>query len=242
MDSKKVSVAMFALAVAVIIGAIVIRSARQNPGAPGGPGSPMSFGVEADAIVQSRGLSPEEVEAALKTYPRPGKHDDEFVAFLSGGHSGSVVAVGLPSCRILKVIPVYAQDSWQGWLTGSKESEEIVKEGFFFKDMPLTWGDLHHPKISLTNGSYDGRYLACADKAGPPTSSATTGTTGRPTASTSSRPRSSRRPSPTAPTPTSTSTRRSTAARSPSTRSTTPWAGSASTTPGSSSSPPTSRT
>jgi nitrous-oxide reductase len=165
MDKKRlVQGGLVGLAVVVFALAVWMRSSRR--GSPEGGGSPMSFGVGADAIVQQRGLSPEEVEAALRTYPRPGKYDDEFFAFLSGGHAGTIVVVGLPSMRILKQIPVYGPDSWQGWLTGSKESEEIVREGFFYKDVPLTWGDVHHPKFSLTNGEYDGKYIAVADKAG----------------------------------------------------------------------------
>ena len=129
-----------------------------------GAGAPAPAGL--DAIIAARGLAPDEVEAALRTYPRPGKHDDEFLAFLSGGHSGSVFVVGLPSMRILKSIPIYTPESWQGWLTGSTESAEIVKEGFFYPDVPLEWGDVHHPKFSMTDGEYDGKWLAVADKAG----------------------------------------------------------------------------
>src|SRR5262245_6681604 len=141
------------VAVAVVVGAILVRHSKGS--SPGGTDSVVALGPLADGIIQSRGLAPAEVEAALRTYPRPGKYDDEFMAFLSGGHSGSVIVVGIPSMRIMKEIPVYAEDSWQGWLTGSNESREIVEEGYFFKDMPLRWGDLHHPKLSLTNGEYD---------------------------------------------------------------------------------------
>ncbi len=149
---------------AVLTSAFVVRQAKMSGGGAAAPS--VSLGGSADAVIKDRGLAPEEVEAALKTYPRPGKHDDEFVAFLSGGHSGSIIAVGLPSMRILKEIPVYGADSWQGWLTGSTESRDIVAEGQFYKDVPLQWGDLHHPKLSLTDGVYDGRYIAAADKAG----------------------------------------------------------------------------
>ncbi len=163
MDKKRLIQTGFALvAVAVVIGAIIIKHSRRTDGSST---SALALGAQADSIIKERQLAPEEVEAALRTYPRPGKYDDEFFAFLSGGHSGSVVVVGLPSMRILKTIPVYAQDSWQGWLTGSTESADIVREGFFYKDMPLNWGDLHHPKLSLTDGAYDGRWMACADKA-----------------------------------------------------------------------------
>ncbi|MBI3268045.1 MAG: Sec-dependent nitrous-oxide reductase [Planctomycetes bacterium] len=155
-----------ALGVLVLVLAFAPR-ASQAPGggAPGAPAVAAATG-QAGAIIQNRGLSPEEVEAALRTYPRPGKFDDEFFAFLSGGHAGNVLVVGLPSMRILKTIPVYSADSWQGWQTGSDESKEIVQEGYFFKDLPLTWGDLHHPKLSVTDGEYDGKWLLAADKAG----------------------------------------------------------------------------
>ena len=45
------------------------------------------------------------------------------------------------------------------------ESAEILKKGSFGNGLPtLTWGDLHHPQISLTNGKYDGEWLAVSDK------------------------------------------------------------------------------
>jgi nitrous-oxide reductase len=146
--------------VAIVFVAFGTRPPRRNEEAPARVGAP------SEQVIRERSLSPAEVEAALRTYPRPGKYDDEFLAFLSGGHAGTVIVVGLPSMRILKHIPVYSPESWQGWLTGSNESRDIVKEGFFHPDMPLTWGDVHHPKFSLTNGEYDGKWLALADKAG----------------------------------------------------------------------------
>ena len=164
MSTRALSFTLAAIAAVVVAGAIMVRHSKGTV-SPGSDAA-VALGPLADGIIQARGMAPADVEAALRTYPRPGKYDDEFMAFLSGGHSGSVIVVGIPSMRIMKEIPVYGQDSWQGWLTGSKESSEIVSEGFFFKDMPLSWGDLHHPKLSLTNGEYDGKWLACADKAG----------------------------------------------------------------------------
>ena len=164
MNKKALIQTGFALvAVAIVIAAFVIRQSRFQD-APAD--TALALGPQADGVIQERGLTPEEVEAALRTYPRPGKHDDEFFAFLSGGHKGSIILVGLPSCRILKEIPVYSADSWQGWLTGSTESRDIVKEGQFYPNDALEWGDLHHPKLSLKNGTYDGRWIAAADKAG----------------------------------------------------------------------------
>jgi nitrous-oxide reductase len=47
------------------------------------------------------------VYAALATYVPGGQHD-EYVMFSSAGHGGQVIAIGIPSMRILKVIAVFA--------------------------------------------------------------------------------------------------------------------------------------
>jgi len=117
-----------------------------------------------DQIMQDRGLTPDEAEAALKTFVPPGKHD-EFMMITSGGHRGSILLYGIPSMRLLKEIPVYAPDTWQGWGQGDTDSAEVLKNGSFGKGLPVqTWGDLHHPQISLTNGKYDGEWVIATDK------------------------------------------------------------------------------
>src|SRR5262245_62005116 len=131
MKNRGVVIGLVFVAVAVAFSAVLIRQSRR---AGGSSDAVTALGPLADGIIRDRQMAPADVEAALRTYPRPGKYDDEFVAFLSGGHSGSVICVGIPSMRILKEIPVYGQDSWQGWLTGSKESLDIMEEGYFFKD------------------------------------------------------------------------------------------------------------
>jgi nitrous-oxide reductase len=121
-----------------------------------------------EQVALARGLTPEEASAALETFVPPGKYD-ELTMLASGGHSGSIYVIGIPSMRMLKEIPVYAPNSWQGWAQGSDEGEKVLREGSFLpgaKDLPtLTWGDLHHPQISLTNGDYDGEYVFATDKA-----------------------------------------------------------------------------
>jgi nitrous-oxide reductase len=117
-----------------------------------------------DQIIRDRGLTPDEAAAALKVFVPPGKYD-EFVMVTSGGHRGSVMLYGIPSMRLLKEIPVYSPDSWQGWAQGEKESGEMLEKGSFGAGLPtLTWGDLHHPQVSLTNGKYDGEWIAVSDK------------------------------------------------------------------------------
>jgi nitrous-oxide reductase len=126
--------------------------------APTGGGNPL------DEIILQRGLTPDEAEAALKIFVPPGKYDD-FVMVTSGGHRGTVMLYGIPSMRLLKEVPVYAPDSWQGWAQGGIESGEVVKKGSYGEGLPTqTWGDIHHPQISLTNGKYDGEWMIGTDK------------------------------------------------------------------------------
>ena len=54
----------------------------------------------AEQIAKDRNLSPKDVEAALKTYIPSGKYDD-YLMFSSGGHSGQVFVIGVPSRRLL---------------------------------------------------------------------------------------------------------------------------------------------
>jgi nitrous-oxide reductase len=118
-------------------------------------------GGNLNEIAKKRGLSPKDMEAALMTYT-PSGVKDPYILFSSGGHSGNINVIGLPSMRFIKEIPVFSPNSWQGWGTGSKGSEEILNSGGGNK---LRWGDTHHPANSETNGSYDGQYLFINDKA-----------------------------------------------------------------------------
>ncbi len=86
---------------------------------------------------------------AMKTYVAPGDLD-EYYMFASGGHSGQVYVYGIPSMRHLSTIPVYAPYSATGY--GFDDESKAMLGG-------LTWGDVHHPALSETNGDYDGRWL-----------------------------------------------------------------------------------
>jgi nitrous-oxide reductase len=94
-------------------------------------------------------------EAAQKVYVAPGDLD-EYYFFASGGHSGQVYIYGIPSMRHLSTIPVFAPYPATGY-GFDKESKEMLGE--------YTWGDVHHPAISETDGDYDGRWLFVNDNA-----------------------------------------------------------------------------
>lgn len=92
-------------------------------------------------------------EAATTTYVAPGDLDEYYI-FYSGGHSGNVYVGGVPSMRHLATIPVFAPYPATGY-GFDKHSKEMLG-GY-------TWGDVHHPAISETNGDYDGRWLFVND-------------------------------------------------------------------------------
>ncbi len=90
---------------------------------------------------------------AERVYVAPGEHD-EFYGFFSGGFSGQMSVYGLPSGRLLKVIPVFSQDAEKGY--GYNEGTiPMLNTSYGF----VPWGDLHHVDISQTNGELDGRWV-----------------------------------------------------------------------------------
>jgi len=87
--------------------------------------------------------------AAQKTYVAPGDLD-EYYLFSSGGHSGQMYVYGVPSMRHLSTIPVFTPYPATGY-GFDDDTKKMLGE--------YTWGDVHHPALSETNGDYDGRWL-----------------------------------------------------------------------------------
>ncbi len=116
----------------------------------------VSFGLLASCGQQgstqsSATLSGGDVASAV--YVAPGEHD-EFYGFFSGGFSGQVSVYGLPSGRLLKIIPVFSVDAEKGY-GFNEETKPMLNTSFGF----VPWDDSHHPELSQTNGETDGRWL-----------------------------------------------------------------------------------
>jgi len=92
-------------------------------------------------------------DVAGKVYVPPGQYD-EYYAFLSGGFNGQIGVYGLPSGRLLKIVPVFSQNPETGY-GYNEESKPMFETSHGF----VPWDDTHHPELSQTNGVPDGRWL-----------------------------------------------------------------------------------
>lgn len=92
-------------------------------------------------------------DAAEKAYVGPGKYDS-YYNFVSGGFSGQMSVYGLPSGRLLRVIPVFSVDPEKGW-GYSEETKPMLNTSHGM----VPWDDLHHTELSQTNGEIDGRWV-----------------------------------------------------------------------------------
>jgi len=92
-------------------------------------------------------------DAASRVYVAPGKYD-ELYNFVSGGFSGQVSVYGIPSGRLLRVIPVFSVNPENGW-GYSEETKAMLNTSHGI----IPWDDQHHLDLSQTNGEIDGRWI-----------------------------------------------------------------------------------
>jgi nitrous-oxide reductase len=94
-----------------------------------------------------------EGNVAQLSFVAPGEYD-EFYGFFSGGFSGQVGVYGIPSGRLLRVIPVFSVDPEKGY-GFNEETKPMLNTTYGF----IPWDDAHHPELSQTDGTTDGRWL-----------------------------------------------------------------------------------
>jgi nitrous-oxide reductase len=92
-------------------------------------------------------------DAAKNVYVEPGKHD-EFYNVVSGGFNGQMMIYGLPSGRLIRIIPVFSMHPENGY-GFSEETKPMLNTA---QGGSVPWDDLHHIALSTTNGEHDGRW------------------------------------------------------------------------------------
>jgi nitrous-oxide reductase len=99
--------------------------------------------------------------AANPTHLKPGELDT-YYGLWSGGHTGDMRVLGIPSGREILRIPCFVPDALVGWGI-TNESKKIMgtkPDG----SLRYTVGDTHHTHASYKDGNYDGRYAWINDK------------------------------------------------------------------------------
>jgi len=92
---------------------------------------------------------------------KPGELDT-YYGLWSGGHTGDMRVLGLPSGREIHRIPCFVPDALVGWGV-TNESKKVIgtkADG----SLKYTVADTHHTHASYKDGNYDGRYAWINDK------------------------------------------------------------------------------
>ncbi len=92
-------------------------------------------------------------DAAERVYVPPGEKDEVY-AFMSGGFNGQMSVYGIPSGRLLKIIPVFSlfAENAYGF---DEETKEMLRTSHGY----IPWDDSHHSEGSMKNGEHDGRWI-----------------------------------------------------------------------------------
>ncbi|MEN8249010.1 MAG: cytochrome C [Bacteroidota bacterium] len=115
-----------------------------------------------DDVKTARGLSDDDVLAAVKTFmPRGGR--DEYFSIVGTGNSGTMIVYGIPSMRIYKYVGVFSPEPWQGY--GFDDESSLMLKKSTLDNRISTYGDMRFPAFSEKEGNYDGHFAFFSDGA-----------------------------------------------------------------------------
>ncbi|MCK6395926.1 TAT-dependent nitrous-oxide reductase [Zoogloea sp.] len=98
---------------------------------------------------------------ASSVHPAPGQLD-EYYGIWSGGHTGDMRILGIPSGREITRVPVFNPDPLVGW--GITNESKAIMGTKADGSLRYTVADTHHTHASYKNGTYDGKYAWINDK------------------------------------------------------------------------------
>ena len=99
--------------------------------------------------------------AGANVHLKPGELDT-YYGLWSGGHTGDMRVLGLPSGREITRIPCFVPDALVGW--GITNESKAVMGTKPDGSLTYTVADTHHTHASYKDGNYDGRYAWINDK------------------------------------------------------------------------------
>lgn len=105
--------------------------------------------------------SPAESKAEHGPHVAPGELDS-YYGLWSGGHTGDVRILGMPSGREIHRIPVFNPDALVGW--GITNESKAIMGTRADGRLKYTVADTHHVHASYKDGTYDGKYAWVNDK------------------------------------------------------------------------------
>ena len=146
----------------VSAGLVACNNERTPPPAkPAAAPAPAAAAPAPAAAAPASAAAPAAATGDLKIHFAPGELDTYYGVW-SGGHSGEVRVLGLPSGREIKRVPTFNIDCMSGWGI-TNESKKIIGTR---PDGRLNYmtGDTHHIHGSYLDGTYDGKFFWVNDK------------------------------------------------------------------------------
>ncbi|HCL86922.1 MAG TPA: TAT-dependent nitrous-oxide reductase [Comamonadaceae bacterium] len=115
----------------------------------------------AGAAAPAPAPAPAASAAGANIHLKPGELDT-YYGIWSGGHTGDMRILGLPSGREIHRVPCFVPDALVGWgITNESKAVMGTKPDGSLK---YTVADTHHTHASYKDGNYDGRYAWINDK------------------------------------------------------------------------------